>query len=158
MRMSTLALQHPVAFECDETSVYALIAQLLGLRGVHSKFDLIKRVEKGLGFASVRSLQRRANLSDQEINLLIASRRTLNRREDSGNPLSPKEAEHVVRVARVIACAQLIFAARPKYVAVWLHDSMPSTGGRTPLQLLATDSGALMIEQHLIGIDHGMFA
>jgi uncharacterized protein (DUF2384 family) len=35
---------------------------------------------------------------------------------------------------------------------------MSSLGDRTPLQLLSTESGALAVEEQLIGIEHGMFA
>ena len=30
-------------------------------------------------------------------------------------------------------------------------------GGRTPMQALATESGALAVDEILIGIEHGMF-
>jgi uncharacterized protein (DUF2384 family) len=44
------------------------------------------------------------------------------------------------------------------YAAAWLREPKSSLGDRTPLQLLATESGALAVEEQLIGIEHGIFA
>ena len=43
------------------------------------------------------------------------------------------------------------------YAAAWLREPKSSLGDRTPLQLLATESGALVVEEQLAGIEHGMF-
>jgi putative toxin-antitoxin system antitoxin component (TIGR02293 family) len=72
-----------------------------------------------------------------------------------GNPHKPVTA---VRIARITALAQQVFAGRPAYAAAWLREPKSSLGGGTPLQLLATESGALAVEEQLIGIEHGMFA
>ena len=156
--MNTAALDRPLAFESDEESLYAITAKLLGLKAVHSEVDLIERLEKGLTIATVHSLRVRANLSDAEIYQLIAPRRTLNRREASGQLLSSEEADKAVRVARVTARARQVFAGQSAYAAAWLRQPNTSLGDRTPLQLLATESGALAVEEQLIGIEHGMFA
>ncbi len=63
-----------------------------------------------------------------------------------------------IRAARVTAHAQQVFAGQPTYAAAWLREAKSSLGDRTPLQLLATESGALSIEELLVGIEHGMFA
>ena len=156
--MNTATLDRPLAFESDEESLHALTAKLLGLKAVHSEVDLIERLEKGLTIATVHSLRVRANLTDAETYQLIAPRRTLNRREASGQLLSSEEADKAVRVARVTARAQQVFAGQPAYAAAWLREPKSALGDRTPLQLLATESGAFAVEEQLIGIEHGMFA
>jgi len=156
--LNTAALDRPLGFESGEESLYALTGKLLGLKAVHLEVDLIERLEKGLTIATVHSLRVRANLTDAETYQLIAPRRTLNRREASGQRLSSEEADKTVRVARVTARAQQVFAGQPAYAAAWLRESKSSFGDRTPLQLLATESGALVVEEQLIGIEHGMFA
>ena len=156
--MNIPALDRPMGLEPDEESVHALTAKLLGLKAVHSEIDLIERLEKGLTIATVHSLRVRANLTDAETYQLIAPRRTLNRREVSGRMLSSVEADKAVHVARVTARAQQVFAGQPAYAAAWLREPKSSLGDRTPLQLLATESGALAVEGQLIGIEHGMFA
>src|ERR1700679_2401129 len=96
--MNTATLDRPLAFESDEESLYALTAKLLGLKAVRSEVDLIERLEKGLTIATVHSLRVRANLTDARSYQLIAPRRTLNRREASGQLLSSEEADKTVRV------------------------------------------------------------
>jgi putative toxin-antitoxin system antitoxin component (TIGR02293 family) len=156
--MNTATLERPLAHESDQESLYTLIARLLGLKAVHSEVDLIERLEKGLTVATVNSLRLRANLTDQETYQLIAPRRTLSRREAAGQVLSSEEADKAVRVARVTARAQQAFAGQPAYAAAWLREPKSALGDRTPLQLLATESGALAVEEQLIGIEYGMFA
>lgn len=155
--MNTATLKRPSSFEADEESLFALIARLLGLKAVHSEVDLIERLERGLNVATVHSLRQRANLTDHETYQLIAPRRTLTRREAAGQLLSPEEADKTVRIARITARAQQVFAGRPEYAAAWLREPKASLGDRTPMQLLASESGALAVEEQLIGIEHGMF-
>jgi putative toxin-antitoxin system antitoxin component (TIGR02293 family) len=107
---------------------------------------------------TVHSLRARANLSDAETYQLIAPRRTLKRREAPGQILSSEEADKAVRVARITARALQVFAGQPAYAAAWLRDPKSSLGDRTPLQLLATESGALAVEEQLVGIENDMFA
>jgi putative toxin-antitoxin system antitoxin component (TIGR02293 family) len=156
--MNTVTIGRPLPSESDEESIHALTAKLLGLKAVVSDVDLIERLEKGLTIATVHSLRVRANLTDAETYQLIAPRRTLNRREASGQLLSSEEADKAVRVARITARAQRAFDGQPAYAAAWLRDPKSSLGDRTPVQLLATESGALAVEEQLIGIEHGMFA
>lgn len=156
--MNIAALERPLTVDSDTESLYALLARLLGLKSVYSEFDLIERLEKGLHVATVHSLRQRVNLTDPEIHQLIAPRRTLSRREAAGQVLSTEEADKVVRIARVLARAQQVFAGQPDYAAAWMREPKSSLGDRTPMQLLATESGALAVEEQLIGLEHGMFA
>jgi hypothetical protein len=110
--MNTAALDRPLGFESDEESVHALTAKLLGLKAVHSEVDLIERLEKGLTIATVHSLRLRAHLTDAETYQLISPRRTLNRREVSGQMLSSVEADKAVRVARVTRPSGLRWTTR----------------------------------------------
>jgi len=139
-------------------SLYERVANLLGLRShVRSDVDLIERLEKGLPAAAVHALRSRAGLTDEETYALIAPRRTLQRRETLRQPLSPEEADRAVRIARIIARAQHVFDARPDYASEWLRTPHPAIGGRTAMQALASESGALAVEDILIGIEYGMF-
>jgi putative toxin-antitoxin system antitoxin component (TIGR02293 family) len=71
--------------------------------------------------------------------------------------MAARKVHHNIRVARVAARAQQVFAGQPVYAAAWLREPKSSLGDRTPLQLLATESGALVVEEQLAGIEHGMF-
>jgi putative toxin-antitoxin system antitoxin component (TIGR02293 family) len=157
--MSTATLDRPTATEAPDESLYVRVGVLLGLKSaIHSEVDLIERLEKGLAVASVQSLRRRVGLTDAETFHLIAPRRTLSRREASGQLLSREEADKVVRIARVTARAQQVFSGKPEYAADWLRSAKSALGDRTPMQALSTESGALAIEELLVGIEYGLFA
>jgi len=156
--MNTATLDRP-SVESPNDSLYALVGVLLGLKSaVHSEVDLIDRLEKGLPVSTVQILRARVGLTDEETFQLIAPRRTLSRREALGQLLSPEEADKVVRIARVSARAQQVFGGKPEYAADWLRTAKSALGDRTPMQALATESGALAVEELLVGIEHGMFA
>lgn len=71
--------------------------------------------------------------------------------------MAARKVRHNSRVARVTARAQQVFAGQPMYAATWLREPKSSLGDRTPLHLLATESGALVVEEQLAEIEHGMF-
>jgi|SRR6185437_998753 len=157
--MSTATLDRAPAVEFPHEPLYARVGVLLGLKAtVQSELDLIKRLEKGLAVSAVQNLRTRAGLTDAETFDLIAPRRTLNRREASGQLLSREEADKTVRVARVTARAQQVFGGKSDYAADWLRTNKSALGDRTPMQALLTESGALAVEELLVGIEYGMFA
>jgi putative toxin-antitoxin system antitoxin component (TIGR02293 family) len=139
-------------------SLYERVALLLGLKSaLHSEVDLMERLEKGLGVGVVDTLRTLGGLSDEEIFQLIAPRRTLSRREALGQSLSCEEADKAVRIARVTARAQQVFSGKPEYAADWLRSAKSALGKRTPMQALKSESGALAVEELLVGIEHGLF-
>jgi putative toxin-antitoxin system antitoxin component (TIGR02293 family) len=143
---------------CLAPSLYERVGALLGLQSaLYSEVDLMDCLENGLPLSAVQALRTRAGLTDKETYSLIAPRRTLKRRETLRQALSREEADKAVRIARVTARAQQVFTARPEYAAEWLRASKQALGGRTPMQALATESGALAVDEILIGIEHGMF-
>jgi putative toxin-antitoxin system antitoxin component (TIGR02293 family) len=145
--------------EQESGSLYTRLGQLLGLRHrIVSDVDLVDQLEQGLSVSVVQSLRDRAGLTDEEVYQLVAPRRTLRRREAERQALSADEADRAVRVARVAARAQQIFGANPKYAEEWLRTPQRSLGDRAPLQMLASESGARVVEELLLGIEHGMFA
>jgi len=139
-------------------SLYERVGVLLGLKSaVHSEVDLLDRLDKGLSVGTVQTLRSRVGLTDEETFQLIAPRRTLSRREARGQLLSREEADKTVRIARVTARAQQVFSGKPDYATDWLRSPKSALGERTPMQALATESGALAVEELLVGIEHGMF-
>lgn len=140
-------------------SIYRRTGQLLGLSSpLHSEIDLVERLEKGLSVRVLDALRSRVGLTDEEIYEVIAPRRTLERRIASGHALSSEEADRAVRIARIAAQAQKIFASRPDYAQEWLRAPQPALRERPPLQALVTESGARAVEELLLGIEHGFFA
>jgi putative toxin-antitoxin system antitoxin component (TIGR02293 family) len=142
----------------SDASFYARVGALLGLKSaLRSEVDLIERLEKGMSVSIVQALRTRAGLTDEETYTLIAPRRTLNRREALHQSLSRDEADKTIRVARVTARAQQVFSAKPEYAGEWLRAPKEALGERTPMQALATESGARAVEELLLGVEHGLF-
>lgn len=158
MRTATSVRSEAPVDNGSEVSLYERVGVLLGLKSaVHSEVDLIDRLETGLAVGTVQTLRVRVGLTDEETFQLIAPRRTLSRREALGQPLSRDEADKAVRIARVIARAQQVFGGRPEYAADWLRSPKSALGERSPMQALVTESGAIAVEELLVGIEHGMF-
>jgi putative toxin-antitoxin system antitoxin component (TIGR02293 family) len=142
----------------SDGSLVESVSDLLGLASpLQSELDVIDRIEQGLSVGAVRALRERIGLTDAETYALIAPRRTLQRRETLRQPLSRDEADRTLRIARIAARARRVFSANPAYATEWLRGTQTGLGGRTPLQALATEAGALAVDEILIGIEHGMF-
>jgi putative toxin-antitoxin system antitoxin component (TIGR02293 family) len=95
--------------------------------------------------------------SRAEISDLVVPSRTLARRRNMGDRLSPEESDRAVRVARITALAERVFG-EPAKAHRWLRKSSPMLAAESPLALLRTETGAHLVEQALHRIDYGMFA
>jgi putative toxin-antitoxin system antitoxin component (TIGR02293 family) len=84
------------------------------------------------------------------------SLRTFHRRQQQDEPLSPDEADRVLRIARVAGEAERVFGDAEKSRR-WLARVNPLLGA-APLSLLATDAGSRDVEAELMRIDWGDFA
>lgn len=93
----------------------------------------------------------------EELFNLVVPRRTLTRRRQSGERLSPEESDRAVRLARITALAERIFANN-ETAHGWLREPSRTLDGATPLDLLHTETGAQLVEQTLHRIDFGMLA
>lgn len=99
----------------------------------------------------------RHGFSREEIFDLVVPRRTFARRKQAHDRLSSEETDRAVRLARITALAERVFADDAK-AHRWLRKPSPMLGESTPLKLLATETGAQLVEQALHRIDYGMFA
>jgi putative toxin-antitoxin system antitoxin component (TIGR02293 family) len=134
---------------------YALMGGKLGVSKIRSDEDLATLVEKRLPATAIKALVR-SGLSDAEVYQLIVPRRTLAHRIAKHQPLSQDESDKAVRVARVTAKAEQVFG-EPERAWRWLRKPKHRFDGRTPVEMLATDAGARLVEEMIGQIDHGMF-
>ncbi|MGH8291058.1 MAG: antitoxin Xre/MbcA/ParS toxin-binding domain-containing protein [Steroidobacteraceae bacterium] len=61
-------------------------------------------------------------------------------------------------VERIEARARKLFAGETAYAQQWLRTPQAQLGGRAPLELLNSETGARAVEAILLGIEHGVFA
>ncbi len=120
-----------------------------------SDFAVAEAVERGLSTDSLLLLQEKG-LTPAEISEIVISPRLLKSRRGRGEALSNVETDRVVRLARVLALANQVFANREKALR-WLRLPSGRLSGRTPMSMLMTETGARLVESFLQQIDEGMF-
>jgi len=132
------------------------IQEMLGVHRLKSDQDLAELVEERLSIQSIDGL-RRSGLSADEIYSIVAPRRTLAHRRARHEALSRDESDRAVRVARIAALAEEVFGDRARSWR-WLRAAKRQFQGRSPLQLVATEAGARLVEELLYRIDEGIAA
>ncbi len=135
---------------------YARVGGKLGLSRIGSDRDLLAVVEKRLPANTIQSLVR-GGLSDAEAYRLIVPRRTLAHRRAKHQPLSQEESDKAVRVARIATFAEQVFGD-PERAWRWMRKPKRHFDGKTPMQMLATEAGARLVEEMIARIDDGLAA
>jgi putative toxin-antitoxin system antitoxin component (TIGR02293 family) len=135
---------------------YSLMGGKLGVPRIRSGEELASLVEKRLPATAVKALVR-GGLSDAEVYQLVVPRRTLAHRIAKHQPLSKDESDKAVRVARITAMAEQVFGEAQRAWR-WLRESKRRFSGKTPVEMLATEAGARLVEEMLGQIEHGIFA
>jgi len=135
---------------------YALMGGKLGVSRIRSDEDLASLVEKRLPAAAIKSLVR-GGLSDAEVYQLIVPRRTLAHRIANHQPLSREESDKAVRVARITTMAERAFHDTEKAWR-WLRKPKRRFESKTPIEMLATEAGARLVEEMIIQFEYGMTA
>ncbi len=136
--------------------LYARLSGKLGVARIHSDRDLAALVEKGLPVSAIKALVR-GGLSDSEVYQLIVPRRTLAHRVAKRQSLSREESDKAVRVARITTMAEHVFGASERAWR-WLRKPKRYFNGRTPIDMLATEAGARLVEEMIVQIDDSMAA
>ena len=130
--------------------------EILGLHRLRTDRELVNLVEQRLSSRAIDAL-RQSGLLDEEIYALVVPRRTLTHRRTRREALSCDESDRAVRVARVVALSETVFGDRERSWR-WLRAAKRQFDGRAPLQLLATEAGARLVEELLYRIDDGLAA
>ena len=99
----------------------------------------------------------RHGYSPEEISALVVPKRTLARRCAANEPLTVAETDKALRLRRIAMHAERVFGD-PAKAYRWLRKPKRALKGATPVQFLASESGARVVEGMLYRIEHGMFA
>ena len=113
-----------------------------------------RRVEQGLPVSAIVRLKRFTHFSDSDLAEVIP-RRTLTSMRGV-KKLSTEQSDRVARTAGIAALAQRVFGD-PELARKWLLSPNPVLNQEIPLRLLRTGSGAKVVEDVLIRIDHGVY-
>jgi putative toxin-antitoxin system antitoxin component (TIGR02293 family) len=121
-----------------------------------SEQNIVRLVENGLPTKVINHLIERG-LTRGEVFDIIIPLRTWKHRKARRQPLSTEESERAIRAAKILARAQAVMGDEESALQ-WLRTPKRRFEGRSPIQMLSTESGGRLIEQMLIQIDQGMFA
>jgi putative toxin-antitoxin system antitoxin component (TIGR02293 family) len=132
------------------------VQEILRTPRLRSDQDLVQVVEERLPTDVIDGL-RHSGLTDDEVYTLVVPRRTLTHRRARREALSRDESDRAVRLARTTALAEQVFGDAERTWR-WLRAPKRQFRGRSPLQLLATEAGARLVEELLYRVDEGMAA
>jgi putative toxin-antitoxin system antitoxin component (TIGR02293 family) len=94
--------------------------------------------------------------SMEELYRFVAPRRTLARRIANRETLTVSENDGALRVVRVMELAKRVFGDQDR-AHRWLRKPNRGMDGVVPLDLLESETGAVLVEQALHQIDHGIY-
>jgi putative toxin-antitoxin system antitoxin component (TIGR02293 family) len=136
------------------------IGRFLG-EELSTDMELARVVRRGLPLG-VQAALLAHGLTREEFHSIVISPRTLKHRraragKGAGRHLSSDESDKALRAARVLAMAERVFGSREKAFS-WMRKPKTRFDGETPMQMLATEAGARLVEQMLVQNDEGMVA
>lgn len=125
---------------------------------LHDNLRMAEMVAEGLPTQALREISGSLGIQMSRVGPLVnIAPKTLQRRLQAGGRLKPAESERVVRLMRLVARAHAVLGDEAKARA-WLERPLRELGGKTALELSATEPGAREVEQVLGRLEHGVFA
>jgi putative toxin-antitoxin system antitoxin component (TIGR02293 family) len=139
----------------------AALAEALGGERVlggklQSPLEWIEALASGFPSEAVEASIRQGILTREEAEEFVIPRRTLSHRRQKKQRLTLEESDRLSRIARLTARAAETFGSQDAAVE-WLREPNGALGGAVPLELLRSGEGALLVEQILVRIDHGVY-
>jgi putative toxin-antitoxin system antitoxin component (TIGR02293 family) len=122
---------------------------------IRSPLDWIEALENGLPPEAVDAAIERGILTRDEADEFVIPRRTLSHRKQKKQRLTLDESDRLSRITRITARAAETLSSQDNATA-WLREPNGALGGQVPLDLLRTGEGAVLVEQILGRIDHGI--
>ena len=124
---------------------------------LENDLEMASLILAGLPTAVLRKVAAFLGLRPAKIGSLVnINEKTLERRLKAHARLKPDESERVARLMRIISLAASVLESEA-HAREWLNRPLRELGGRTPLQMTATEPGAREVERVLGRIEHGIF-
>jgi putative toxin-antitoxin system antitoxin component (TIGR02293 family) len=120
--------------------------------------QLIRQIERGFSFATLRTLQANSGLALSLLASIIGiPERTLARRKTAGR-LAPDESERLLRIANLFEKSVELFEGDVAAAANWLATPKKALYQQTPLMHARTELGARQVEDLIGRLEHGVFS
>lgn len=124
---------------------------------LENDLEMAALILAGLPTAVLRKVAAFLRLRPAKVGSLVnINEKTLERRLKAHARLKPDESERVARLMRVIFFATTVLES-DVHAREWLNRPLRELGGKTPLQMTATEPGAREVERVLGRIEHGIF-
>jgi putative toxin-antitoxin system antitoxin component (TIGR02293 family) len=117
----------------------------------------LSRIESGVPVATMSDFVASSGLALKDFYDVVIPARTLKHRRARREPLSRDESDKLARLVRVFDHTVRVFDGIERARA-WLNKPKRRFEGRTPLEMLRTETGGRLVEEFLFQIEHGMFA
>ncbi len=131
--------------------------RILGLKA-ENPGELIRQVERGFSFNTLRSMESHAGISVARIAAIIGiPERTLARRKTEGR-LTSDESERLLRISRVFENTVDLFEGDSTNALKWLTTPKKSFESQTPLAYSRSELGAREVENLMVRLEHGIFS
>ena len=113
--------------------------------------DILASVERGFPYDRYTALVTALGQSARRVSVLLGiSARTVGRRRQGR--FTPAESDRIVRLERLWTSTVAVFG-EAGMARGWLAESKGELGGRSPLELLTTETGRGIVEQMLERIE-----
>ena len=87
----------------------------------------------------------------------IVPMRTLSHRRRNGERLKANETGSLLRAVKIQAMAETVLGNRRNALS-WLRKNRRALGDNSAMELMRTEAGGQLVEEHLIRLDEGYFA
>lgn len=149
----------PVWIALSHLSTYSgqMAGRLFDSYPLENDLEMAALILVGLPATVLRKVAAFLGLRPAKVGSLVnINEKTLERRLKAHARLKPDESERVARLMRVILLAAGVLESEVN-AREWLNRPLRELGGKTPLQMTATEPGAREVERVLGRIDHGVF-
>jgi putative toxin-antitoxin system antitoxin component (TIGR02293 family) len=161
-------LWHSVVGDLEAIKMNAAAVQpnWLEIEAASNNAEVLAMVERRFPTSIIDSVLG-LGLERAEVHSVVLPARTLQHRRSRKELLTVEESDRVIRLLRVLRATEAVYGSRERALE-WLRRPNPrldpalrdvlfARGGRAPISLLTTDTGARMVEELLGQIAHGMF-
>lgn len=123
-------------------------------RGSFEEIEQLTGQRFPLPYTSIDTLKAHG-FTSEELYSIVAPRRTLARRKESGEDLTATESDRVLRIQRISDMADRVFGDHEK-AQRWLR-KRSRVLNEAPIVLLQSETGAHLVEEELHRIDYGVY-
>lgn len=120
--------------------------------------SLIHAIQKGFSVDSINRLNAELGWSKMALlEIMGINERSFARRKAENGLLKTDESERVARLIRIVDAATDLFEGDRSAALDWIRRPAPALGGLPPVDMLASEAGALEVNRLIGRLEYGVF-